>query len=542
MVDVPGRTRRPRQRRPCVKMLASALAVTAALSVMSQPGNAQQSSPLPSAPQASSPSVQGSTGGGFPVQLSTQSSLFNPYLGSVQARHATPQVLPLSFDDALRMGIENNLGLVYAKQSEAEEKSQRLTTLNVLLPNMDFQGSVEFHQFNLEAEGFRPDILPQFAALLPPGGASGSSFPLLAKVDVTKGQFTLSQYLFDWAGIDLVHALSQLVKSAQDSASDSRGQVVQNVGVSYLRVIAATSQVAFDRALLTTDAGVLYQSQQRHQAGVGTALDELRARVQYQTQEQTVTADENTLQKAKIALNRTIGLAPEQEIRVSEAAPFAELDAMSPEEAEKIALQSRQDYQSSLEQVKATEYERKAATHERYPSLIFNGNYGITGVTGGVYHDTWAAIGTVNIPIFQEAQFRSDRDTTEFMLQNARAQVGNIRGQIQQQVRDSLIDLKAASDTVNVAKSNVALSKTALEQSIERFQAGVEDNLPSIEAESTLAQAQVQFINADFQYNQAKLNLARNLGMIDVDFHPEWQGGRPAGTLNDRAALGQGMQ
>ncbi len=493
-------------------------------------------------------STQGSTGGGFPVQVPTQSSLFNPYLGSVQVRPATPQVVPLPFDDALRMGIENNLGLVYAKQAETSDRAQRLQVLNVLLPNIDVQGSTALHQFNLEAQGFRPDILPEFASLLGGGGAAGGgggtggatmTFPFLVKVDVTQGQANFSQYLFDWAGLDLVHALSHLLKSTVQTSADSRGQVVQNVGVAYLRVIAAQSQVEYDQTLLKTDASVLYQSEQEHQAGILANLDEVRARVQYQTEQQALIADQNTLAKAKISLNRSIGLAPEQEIQVTDATPFAGLETMTPEAAERQALDARQDYQSTLEQLRAAEYERKAATHERYPTLIFNSDYGVTGISGGIYHGTFSAIGTLNIPVFQEAKFRSDRDTAEFTLENARAQVGNVRGQIRQQVRGSLIDLNAAQATVAVAKSNVQLSQVALGQSIERFQAGIEDNLPSIEAESTLAQAQVQFINANFQYNQAKLNFARNLGMIDVDFHPEWQGGRPAGVLSDRAAMGR---
>ena len=486
-----------------------------------------------------STSTQGSTGGGFPVQVPTQSSLFNPYLGSVQAAPAVPRVIPLTLDDAYRMGIANNLGLVYAKQGEVQQRAQRLQVLNVLLPNIDIQGSAAVHQYNLEAQGFRPGVVAQFSKLLPSTGGASTTFPTIVKVDVTKGQANFSQYLFDWAGYDLVKALGHLLKSTVQTSADSRGQVVQNVGVAYLRVIAAQSQVAYDQTLLTTDAAVLYQSQQEHQAGIVANLDELRARVQYQTEQQALIADQGALAKTKIALNRSIGLAPEQEIEVADATPFPELETMSPEAAERQALAARQDYQSSIEQLRAAEYERKAATRERYPTLIFNGNYGVTGVSGGIYHGTFAAVGTLNIPVFQEAKFRADRDTAEFTLENARAQVANVRGQISQQVRGSLIDLQAASATVSVAKSNVALSQVALEQTIERFRAGIEDNLPAIEAESTLAQAQVQFINASFQYNQAKLNFARNLGLIDVDFHPEWQGGRPVAVLSDRAAMGR---
>ena len=528
-------------------LLAAATLVLALAAPFRAAAQVQTTPELPAAPAPQSSastttlnlggSTSGATGGGNPIQVPTQSSLFNPYLGSVQAEPATPQVLPLSLDDAFHRGIQNNLGLIYAKQSEAQQASQRLQVLNVLLPNIDVQGSTAYHEFNLESEGFRPDILPAFASLFP--ASSGPIvFPFIVKVDVTQGQAVFSQYLFDWAGFDLVKALNHLTKSTVETSSSSRGMVVQNVGTAYLRVIAAQGQVVFDESLLKTDEAVLYQSQQEHQAGILANLDELRARVQVQTQQQSLIGDQNTLAKAKIALNREIGLAPDQEISVTDTTPFPQLETMTPQAAEQEALAARQDYQSSLEQLQAAQWERKAATRERVPTLIFNGNYGITGISGGIYHDTFAAVGTLNIPVFQEAKFRSDRDTAEFQLENARAQAGNIRAEIAQQVRSSLIDLEAATATLTLAKSNVQLAQVALGQSIEQFQAGIQDNLPAITAASTLAQAQVESINASFQYNQAKLNLARTLGLIDVNYHPEWQGGRPAGVLSDRAALG----
>ncbi len=466
------------------------------------------------------------------LQVPTTSSLFNPYYGSVQQAPARPEVLRLSLEDALRMGLDTNLGLVYARQREQQQRSEELQLLNVLLPNLDVQGSEAIHQFNLQAEGFRPGLLTQLGALLGAGSSSATSFSFIAKVTVTQGQANLSQYLFNLAGYDVVRAYRHGEKAARDTSSSARGTVVLNVGTAYLRAVAAQSEVENARALLKTDEAILYQSAEMHQAGVTANLDELRARVQYQTQQQTLINEENNLAKAKIALNRQIGLAPEQQIELSEAAPYASLEAMTIEEARRQAIGQRQDYQSLVEQLHTAEYERKAATHERLPTLIFNGNYGVTGVPGLLYHDTWMATGTLNIPIFQEAKFRSDRDTADYQLAGIRAQIGNLEGQIDQQLRNSLIDLRTAAELVRVARSNVELATTELAQSTDRFQAGVEDNLPVTQAESTLAQAQTQYVTAEFQLNQARLGLARNLGMIDTGYHPEIAGGHAGGVLS----------
>ncbi len=466
-------------------------------------------------------------------QAAPVSSLFNPYNGSVRSAPATPEVRRLSLDDALRLGLENNLGLIYARQQEQLQKATRSQLLNVLSPNIDIQGSRQLHQFNLEAEGFRPSILTSFSSLLG-SGAAITDFPLVVKVNSTQGQANLSQYIFNLSGINLFFAFKHAEKAAAMNSSSARGEVVLTVGTAYLQAVADQAQVDYARALLKTDEAVLYQTVEQHKAGVAANLDELRARVQYQTQQQSVITAENNLAKAVINLNRTIGLAPEQQLQLTDTTPYPDLETMTPQEADRMAMAARQDYQSLVEQLKTAELERKAAVHQRYPSVLFNGDYGIQGTNGGVYHDVWTATGTITIPVFQEAKFRGDTQTAEYQVENARAQIGNLRTQIDQQVRDSMIDLNAAAVLVKVARSNVELATTALQQATDRFQAGVEDNLPATQAQSTLAQAQTQYVNAVFQYNQAKLGFARNLGMIDTGYAPELPGGAPAVVRTDR--------
>jgi outer membrane protein TolC len=184
--------------------------------------------------------------------------------------------------------------------------------------------------------------------------------------------------------------------------------------------------------------------------------------------------------------------------------------------------------------------ERKAAVHQRIPTLSFSGNYGVTGITGGPFHGTFAAVGSLNIPIFQEAKFRGDRDVAEAQLDNYRSQLADLRSKIDQQLRDSLLDLQTASDLVRVARSNVDLSTTELQQTTDRFQAGVDDNLPVVQAQSTLAESQSKYVDSVRQFNQAKLSLARNLGVMDTQYKTYLQGGTPSQIKSKQADQPQG--
>ena len=69
------------------------------------------------------------------AQANPNNSTQNPYVGSVEAVAVTPGVRPLALDDAIRLGLENNLALTLAHLNEESAEAQRLQLANALLPN-----------------------------------------------------------------------------------------------------------------------------------------------------------------------------------------------------------------------------------------------------------------------------------------------------------------------------------------------------------------------------------------------------------------------
>ncbi|HUB19922.1 MAG TPA: TolC family protein [Acidobacteriaceae bacterium] len=468
------------------------------------------------------------------AQSNPANSAANPYVGSVQAVPYTAEPKALSMDDAIKLGIQYNLALTLAREQQKQADAQKLELVTVLLPDITLHGETGVHQFNLEAEGFHPSIEAAFAPLLPPG-TSLSSFHLITKVDTTIGQINFSQALFNWAGYDVWRASQAFTKAAYYNAQSARGLVVLNVGNTYLQALAAKAQLDYARSLQKTDETAFYQAHEEHLAGTAANLDELRAKVQLQSQQQAVIAAQDNFEKAKIALNREIGLRPEQPVTLTDSSPYAELHPMDLVDARNEAYANRQDYQALKQELIVADRERTATKHERFPTLTFGGNWGVTGISGGVYHGTFAAVGTLSIPIFKEAEFRGDRDVAEAQLEEIRTRLEDLKQKIDQQLRDSLLDLQTATETVQVAKSNVELATTALDQTQQRFDAGVSDNLPVAEAQSTLAAAQTQYVNSVYQLNETRLGLARNLGIIDTQYRVFLQGGNPPQVKSDQA-------
>ena len=98
------------------------------------------------------------------------------------------------------------------------------------------------------------------------------------------------------------------------------------------------------------------------------------------------------------------------------------------------------------------------------------------------------------------------------------AQLADLRTHIDEQVRVALLDVSASKQLADVARSNVDLATRALSDETDRVNAGVDDNLPLVTAQATLASAENNLVESVYQYNVSKLALARAAGVLEQQY------------------------
>jgi outer membrane protein TolC len=444
------------------------------------------------------------------------SSATNPFYGSVTAQTISDEPLKLSLDDAIRRGFENNLGLKEAESGEKLFQGEKNIALQQFLPTINLRGGTGVFQHNLAAQGFGPSTLKQFGSLFP--GGPPPNISLITKDDLTQGQISLKQTLFSGVVIAGWKAAGAAARSAYFSKMSARGEVVQQVATAYLRCIADSSEVDNATALVKADQLQFENAKAAHEAGTAANLDELRPKVQLQSQQQSLIAAQNTLEKDLILLKREIGIDPGQKIILTDPAPYSDLADQTPAEVRAVAYQNRQGYQNLRNQIIELRAAHAAYRAQRLPSLSFSGYYGIDKVNGVPSHDVFSAVGTLNIPIFREANIRGASDAAAAQLAATNAQFDDLRAKIDQQVRSALLDADAAKKLVDVSKSNVDLATQALNDETDRVNAGVDDTLPLVTAQATLASAQSNYVQSLYRYNLAKLALARAGGVIELQY------------------------
>lgn len=469
-------------------LAAAAVVLTAAPRLHAQAQTGAQTGPvLPSAQtiQTSQPTSAPSA----PTQ----------FQGSVTEGQATGQVLNLTLDDAIQRGLRNNLGVILSGLQTAEARANRLSALQSLLPTVDANFKEAVMQVDLAAQGLR---IPGFPTIVGPFG------------------FTDLRAYLSWSLVDVKSLRNYLAArhdfaASQLTAEDARQMVILTVGNAYLLMLADEAELQSVDAQVSTAKLALDQAVASHQAGTSPLLDELRARVAYQSFQQQQIVAQNRLDKDRLSLARTIGLPLDQKLELADKQPYQAFDQVDLQAALQQAHLNRKDLQAMVEQTRAAEEMRKAATADRYPRLTANVDYGDIGVNLRHSHGTVDATGAVSVPVFKEFALRGDAQQAQAQLDTQRAQLSDRNAQVDADVRDALLDIESAQRQVEVARSSVDLADEALKEAQQRYVAGVDDNLAVTQAQQSVAQAHEQLVGSQYRHNIAKLSLARALGAAE---------------------------
>jgi outer membrane protein TolC len=423
----------------------------------------------------------------------------SPFSGSVPEGKATSGALPISFKDAIDRGLRNNLGLLLESDNALAARGQKWKELSGLLPHVNSQISETATQTNLQAEGLR---FPGFPKIIGPYGYFDA-------------RVYLTQPLFDLHAWDRERGAAEREQAEHYTYKDARDIVVLATGNAYLVTLAGAARVETAEAQVQSAQALYDKAVDEQKAGVIPAIDVLRAQVELQTRQQQLIADRNDYTKQKLTLARVIGLPPGQEFVLIDKAPYEPFATLGLQQSLQRAYALRSDYQAALQQVRAAEHFRKAATAEYYPSLDFAADYGDIGITPNNSHGTFTVRGALQIPIFQGGKVHADTLQAEADLRASQARLGDLRGRIDYEVRTALLDLSSAAQQVEVARSSVNLADQTLTQAKDRFAAGVTDNLEVIQAQEAVAAAHESYISSLYMHNVAKVALARAMGYAE---------------------------
>jgi outer membrane protein len=541
---------------------------------------------------------------GLPPVARAQTPLFSQssVAGQAPAGSTTEPVRRLSIEDAVRLALEQNLGIrVQRFEPQIQDvgvAQSRSFWAPSLVGNFSRNGQTQRSTSSLSG-GATSVENGRFAngiginQLLPWGGVYSANWN--NNRDTTTSLFlnfspqlqsavnlNYSQPLLRDFSIDQVRQQVQLSSKLRD-LSDVQLQAVivqttRNVKNAYWDLSYGINNLTAQRQSLELAERSLRDNQRRVEVGTMAPIDIIQAQAEVASNEQNVIIAEAEIKRNEDRL-RALIFDPEMQdfwtttIEPSDAAPFQE-QAIDVDAAIRNALDKRSDLSQAKNSVAQSDINIRYYRNQSLPDIAANVNYIATGtggtqlspvdfssITSGVIparsivanRSFGSALGDIfensfpNWTVGVSISYPIGTSTADASLARARlqsqktqTQIKNLQLQIATQVRDAARQVRTNQQRVRSARASRELQEKKLEAEEKKQAAGLSTSFFVFQAQRDLAQARTLEIRAIADYNKSLVNFE---AVQLVPLTPPGAGGGPTdGTTSDGTTSGSSVQ
>ena len=418
----------------------------------------------------------------------------------------SPPALQLSLKQAVELALapEGNARLQLVEELARQAGIRVAQARSALLPQVESSVGQQNQTRNLAAFGI------QISLPIP-----GFQFPeRVGPFNTFDARVTAAQSVFDLSSIRRFQASRASHQAADAETASARDQVAAQVAKLYLGALAAEARLEAARADLELAEALERLAINQKAAGTGTAIEVTRAKTQAANQRQRLLVAENDRRRARLELLRATGLDLSTEFVLTDRLTCAPIDAVTLEQARAAALGARADLKAQQGRQASARLSYTATRFERLPSLVGFADYGSIGSSLNHALPTRTYGLSLKVPLFDGGRRDARRAETASLLRQEQIKTGDLRRQIELEIRLALDALRSTEEQARVAEEGLTLAEEEVAQAQRRYQAGVTGSLEVTDAQTRLERARENRINALVAYNAARLDLGQALGAV----------------------------
>ncbi len=409
-----------------------------------------------------------------------------------------------------------------------EEKGRNLTLADIL--DIALQNSSVTRAAWFQAQGAAANLGSARSLFFPTVSASGNftrnKYSIVGTpvnvLDTTYGMAgSINYILFNFGG-----RVSQAdeAKYAMVAANLSQNTAIQNVILQtesvYYQYLAARSLLAAEEASFKEAKESLDAAEARHNSGVATIADVLQAKTAFS---QAKLARDNTqgqVETIRGGLAASMGLPANIQFDVTDLLPESiPVDAASEtvDGLIKEAEAKRPDLAAARAQVMSSGYHVHSVLAQGMPSLALNGSASRTylyGIAGAPYYDNYSAAVVLEFPLFSGFSTSYNVLAAKNYTKTAREQAESLRQAVILEVWNSYYALKTATQAVKTSEDLLASAQQSEDVALARYKAGVGSIIDLLTAQSALASARAQEIQARANWFISMAQLGHDTGML----------------------------
>ncbi len=332
---------------------------------------------------------------------------------------------------------------------------------------------------------------------------------------------SLNWLLLDFGGRAADVEESRSILGGANAAHDAvMNDVILQVVQAYYLYEGAKSLLAAQEASLKQAEENLNAAEERHRAGVATIADVLQAKTTVSQQRLAADTVRGQIAVIRGALATSLGVPANTPVEAGELPEELNLERVTQTVDELIAQAEKQrpDLATARYGVLAAQSHVKSLRSALLPTLegAASTTWTYYGAGGGVPFVQPYVFGLLlRIPLFTGFQREYDLLQARQDEKAAEAAAAGVEQQVIQQVWSSYYNVKTAAQQIRTARDLVASARESEEVTRGRYTAGVGNILDLLTAQSALASARAQDVQARAQFLFSLAQLAHDVGLIE---------------------------
>lgn len=310
-------------------------------------------------------------------------------------------------------------------------------------------------------------------------------------------------------------------RQAKIRAEKSLRDLIAEAVELYYRTVLANSLLNTAKARVESDTAHLEAARDRLSAGLVSNADLHRSELALLDSEAAKQSRQREYQRALEQFHELLAEHDVQSYRP--LAGLRELDPVYPDAWEQKAFELRADWRAQALEGDKADIGLYRAQRDTLPDVSLNVTLGRRGLG-----DSFSEASTLSesdqsilLQLNSELNGRKQRlnlDREQVRQRQLERKTEQLRRQIKREIRDAAQDLDSERQRQMIAVKREEAAEQALEAANIRYERGLENNLAVLDAEQALAAARVDRDSSLAAYNVAAVRLARNIGILNVDW------------------------
>lgn len=425
-------------------------------------------------------------------------SMWTAVLVAVSAVPAGAQSASVTLQEAIARSVRVQPRMVQAEGSVRSAEARVRSARGAFLPNLTMNANGQ----SFYSEQSRVD--PQTGLPVESGSTSQSA------------STSISTSLELWDGMrrpNELRAARANTASAEASLRDATFQQALTTTNQFFDALAARKLLAVREASLRRAEEQMKTSVAKLQAGAATRSDSLRSLVGVGNAQLQLVTTQSQLATAEANLGRLIGEAGRVEA-VDDSSFYRMVPAVDVEQLRTEALSRSPTVEAADAGLRSADASLSASRSPYWPTLSLSASTSLNGNESSDwrFRQQRQLSLSFNWQIFNRFNREQTIATQQIAVDNARATLDETRRTVVASLTQRLAELEAARLRIEITERSVVAAQEDLRVQQERYRLGVSTILDVLTTTEQLDQAEVDAVNARFDYLRAKAAIEAIIG------------------------------